>query len=171
MNFITLILVLCILVGCSAQGNPSAVVLATEEGCSPQQVVRIISCGCFIMPFASPVSETIHEQCQIATGNAVKYSQFACDSFLTENGTNYDFQRIVKSVFKVKDRCFTNKVIANNDISSTPDPVPNRAEQLFDIAKILAEIFTQPADENEIPNFDRTIKHQAGYQSGAFQEV
>ena len=155
MKFIPLILVLCILVGCSAQNRIlSLALLASEEGCSPQQVLRIISCGCFITLFEAPTNREVREQCRSTTGTAVSNSQSACDSFLIENNTNFDFPAIIRSLNDVKNRCFAGAILPSSLSSAANDPAPTKLEQLFALNNQLCELFAQPSS-SDVPNLSR----------------
>lgn len=160
MKFITAILILALAAVCAAQPDrPQIAILAAEEGCAPQDVQRDIICGCFITLFGAPTNRAVRDRCEEVTGSPVRNSQSACDAFLIENNTNYDFQAILDRLGDIKERCFGGDItFARNllaDIAINFAILQN-AEQLFILVNQICELFGLPT-VSDIPSLARLI--------------
>lgn len=147
MKFTAVFVLFTIVSMCSAQDTepvrPNIGILPAEEGCAPIDVLNITKCGCFITLFGDPVNREIRDECRNVTGTAVADSQAACDPFLIEYNTTYNFSGIIDTVNDVKTRCFgdaftRSDLLANIQISLF---VLTRAEQFFDLLNRLSDIF------------------------------
>lgn len=77
-----------------------------KSGCSLQEIIDSTKCICFVTSLLIvPTDPDIRDRCEMVTGTPVEESQAACDPFLIDNDTNYDFPAILASATTTKE-CF-----------------------------------------------------------------
>lgn len=168
MKFIIAILMFAFAAVCAAQDRPVVGILAAEDGCAPQDVQRDIICGCFITLFGAPTNAAVRDRCSVVTGTPVRESQSACDAFLIENNTNYDFEGILTRLDDIKTRCFGGEFVqARNLLADLAInfAILNNAEQLFILVNQICELFGRPT-VSDIPSLARFLGEANGEMKG-----
>ena len=158
MKFITAILILALAAVCAAQPvRPEIGILAAVEGCSPVEVRDNIQCGCFITLFGAPTNAKIRGECAETIGVPVRESQTACDDFLIDDGTNYDFPAILAKLQFVKNTCFGGELtIARAGSIAENFEILSNARALFELLNKVCAALDQPT-VSDVPHPDRMI--------------
>ena len=172
---LTFFLALFLVTICSAEpseiGGPFLTILESEDGCKSGQLLRTLSCGCFVTQFAAPTDAVIQERCVVVTGITTAESASACQPFLIENDTNYDFAGIFDSVVNVYNRCFAGSIsVGKGNDPRLPQNFPflRRTEQLYVLSAGLVRIFGIPTISVP-PLTDRMINFKSHTKATLFK--
>lgn len=116
MKFVSILFAASLAAICYAHCGPTRPSVWQYDGiCSPQEALRITSCGCYISRFASP-SHEIHEMCRTITRSNSSSLQSFCEPFHYGNTTSYDIQEIINSIKALNDTCFGDIAIEINGL-------------------------------------------------------
>lgn len=144
MNPVSAVLILTFITICSCSSVPhgSLVFIDTAlPGCSTQEVVRTTTCICFVTSsFLFPTSQPFRDRCELATHTTIANSQSACDPFVVDNGTNYDFAAILDTVI-VAMKCFGGNTEVPRPLLITLQEKFSTLNKATKIFVVLKEVF------------------------------